>query len=232
MFDAITLQNASETTNIATLVFTILLAFILSSSIAFVYQKTFRGALYSRNYVQTIILISIIVTIILQAIGDSLARGLGVMAAMTIIRFRNNLKDPRDLLFIFASLAVGVSCGTYSFGIAVVGTLGFLFAVTILYFSPLGLQNDFDGMLKFSLPVDDTDRSKLKNFMAKYCEHISLMDLKDKDVGESEVSQLAYSYHIRLKQGVSYEVFMGDLKRLPGIENIHIKMIGSSVKNK
>jgi len=230
MFDAITLQNASETTNIATLVFTILLSFILSSSIAFVYQKTFRGTLYSRNYVQTIILISIIVTIILQAIGDSFARGLGVMAAMTIIRFRNNLKDPRDLLFIFASLAVGVSCGTYSFGIAIIGTLGFLFAVIILYFSPLGLQNDFDGMLKFSLPVDGTDRSKLKNFMSRYCQHTSLMDLKDE--GDDEISQLAYSYHIRLEEGVSYEDFMGELKRLPGIKNIQIKMIGAAVKNK
>jgi len=230
MFDAITLQNASETTNIATLVFTILLAFILSSSIAFVYQKTFRGTLYSRNYVQTIILISIIVTIILQAIGDSFARGLGVMAAMTIIRFRNNLKDPRDLLFIFASLAVGVSCGTYSFGIAIIGTFGFLFAVIILYFSPLGLHNDFDGMLKFSLPADSTDPSKLKNFLAKYCQHTSLMDLKDE--GSDELSQLAYSYHIRLKQGVSYEGFMAELKRLTGIKNIQIKMIGAAVKTK
>ncbi len=230
MFDAITLQNASENTNIATLVFTILLAFILSSSIAFVYQKTFRGVLYSRNYVQTIILISIIVTIILQAIGDSFARGLGVMAAMTIIRFRNNLKDPRDLLFIFASLAVGVSCGTYSFGIAVVGTFGFLFAVIVLYFSPLGLQNDFDGMLKFSLPVEGIDRSRLNNFMVKYCQHTSLMDLKDES--NDEISQLAYSYHIRLKQDISYEVFMAQLKRLPGIKGIHIKMIGATVKNK
>ncbi len=228
MFDAITLQNASENTNIATLVFTILLAFMLSSSIAFVYQKTFRGTLYSRNYVQTIILISIIVTIIIQAIGDSFARGLGVMAAMSIIRFRNNLKDPRDLLFIFASLAVGVSCGTYSFGIAIIGTLGFLFTVIILYFSPLGLQNDFDGMLKFSLPIDQGKAAILKSFMGKYCEHSSLMDLKD----ESEGSQLAYSYHIRLKQGVSYEVFMAQLKRLPEIKNIHIKMIGAAVKSK
>jgi uncharacterized membrane protein YhiD involved in acid resistance len=230
MFDAITLQNASENTNIATLIFTILLAFMLSSSIAFVYQKTFRGTLYSRNYVQTIILISIIVTIIIQAIGDSFARGLGVMAAMSIIRFRNNLKDPRDLLFIFASLAVGVSCGTYSFGIAIIGTLGFLFTVIILYFSPLGLQNDFDGMLKFSLPSDGSDQSILKKFMAKYCQHTSLMDLKDE--GDNELSQLAYSYHIRLKQGVSYELFMAELKRLSGIKNIHIKMIGAAVKNK
>ena len=228
MFDAITLQNASENTNVATLVFTILLAFMLSSSLAFVYQKTFRGTLYSRNYVQTIILISIIVTIIIQAIGDSFARGLGVMAAMSIIRFRNNLKDPRDLLFIFASLAVGVSCGTYSFGIAIIGTIGFVFTVVLLYFSPLGLQNDFDGMLQFSLPFDQGGSTKLKSFMDQYCQHSSLMDLKD----ENEGAQLAYSYHIRLHQDVSYEVFMSQLKRLPGIKNIHIKMIGAAVKNK
>ena len=226
MLDAITLQNASESTNIATLVYTILLAFILSSMLAIVYQKTFRGAFFSRNYVQSVVLISIIAAVIIQAIGDSIARGLGIMAAMGIVRFRNNLKDPRDLLFLFASLAAGIACGTYSFSIAIIGTIGFSLAVIVLYFSPLGLQNDFDGMLSFSLLSGSKEQKMMKQFLDKYCQRASLMILKDASEGES----LTYTYHIRLQSDISYETFMSQLKQFPSIQGIQLKMVGSGLK--
>ncbi|HIO96378.1 MAG TPA: DUF4956 domain-containing protein [Leucothrix sp.] len=226
MLDAITLQNASESTNIATLVYTILLAFILSSMLGIVYQKTFRGAFFSRNYVQSVVLISIIAAVIIQAIGDSVARGLGIMAAMGIVRFRNNLKDPRDLLFLFASLAAGIACGTYAFSIAIIGTLGFILAVIVLYFSPLGLKNDFDGMLSFSLLSGAKDQKILTQFLDKYCQRASLMILKD----GTEEESLSYTYHIRLQPGISYEAFMTQLKRFPSIQGIQLKMVGAGLK--
>ena len=152
MFDSVTVQTASESVSVLTLVFTILLAFVLSSVLAFVYQKTFRGLSYSRNFVQSIVLISIISTVVIQSVGDSLARGFGIMAAMAIIRFRTNFKDPRDTLFVFASLAAGIACGSYTFQIAIVGTLGFSLAAVILCHSPLGPNSYFDGMLRFNMP--------------------------------------------------------------------------------
>jgi len=226
MLDAITLQNASESTNIGTLVYTILLAFILSSMLAIVYQKTFRGAFFSRNYVQSVVLISIIAAVIIQAIGDSIARGLGIMAAMGIVRFRNNLKDPRDLLFLFASLAAGIACGTYAFSIAIIGTIGFILAVIVLYFSPLGLKNDFDGMLSFSLLSESKEEQMMKKFLDKYCQRSSLMILKDTPEG----GMLKYTYHIRLQPDITYEVFMTQLKRFPSIQAIQLKMVGSGLQ--
>ena len=105
---------------------------------AYVYQKTFRGLSYSRNFVQSIILISILASMIIQSVGDSLARGIGIMAAMAIIRFRTNFKDPKDTLFLFAGLATGISCGAYAFGVALVGTVAFCLAALVLHYSPLG----------------------------------------------------------------------------------------------
>lgn len=223
MFDSITVQTASESASVQTLIYTILLSFILSVVLAIVYQKTFRGAFYSRNYVQSIVLISIIAAVIIQAIGDSLARGLGIMAAMAIVRFRNNLKDPRDLLFLFASLAAGISCGSYAFSIAVIGTMGFSLAALVLYYSPLGLKNDFDGMLRFDLAMKNGEKQYLEQFMDRYCQSYSLMNLKDQADGD----RLAYAYHIRLKSDKSYEEFMAQLKRLPSIQGINLKMMGA-----
>lgn len=223
MLDAITVQSASESGNLQTLLYTILLSFILSSVIGIVYQKTFSGSSYSRNYVQSIILISIIAAVIIQAIGDSLARGLGIMAAMAIIRFRTNLKDPRDLLFLFASLAAGISCGAYAFSIAVVGTLGFSLAAIILYYSPLGPQQEFNGILRFNLPLKSqlNEKAHLDRFMQNYCNDFSLITLKEVDKGE----RLAYAYQVKLKKDKEYEDFLTQLKRLPSLQGINLKIL-------
>ena len=91
--------------------YSLVLCFVLSNIIAFTYEKTFQGLSYSRNFVQAMILGSLVVAVAMMAIGNNLARGLGMMGALTIIRFRTNLKDPRDIIFIFASLATGMAAG-------------------------------------------------------------------------------------------------------------------------
>ena len=153
MLERFTAQTATESASLQMLIFVILLLFVLSTLLAFVYQKTYRGLSYSRNYVQAIVLISIIAAMVIQSIGDSLARGIGIMAAMAIIRFRTNFKDPRDTLFLFASLAGGIACGAYAFAVALVGTFSFCLASLALYYSPLGPDRYFDGMRRFNIPT-------------------------------------------------------------------------------
>jgi len=218
MFDSITVQTAAESASIETLIYTILLAFILSSLLAIVYQKTLGGQPYSRNYIQSVVLISLISAVIIQAIGDSLARGLGIMAAMAIIRFRTNLKDSRDLLFLFASLAAGISCGSYSFDIAIVGTIGFSIATVILYFTPLGPDTGIKGTLRFSLSTKSNEKQYLDKFIKHYCKDFLLIELMDE-----EDESFAYSYQISLKENKTYEELLKELKRLPSIKDISLK---------
>ena len=125
MLDFLTLQTTSAHPTIVTIIYTALLAFVLSTLIAITYEKTYRGLSYSRNFVQALILSSIVAATVMQAIGDSLARGLGIIGALAIIRFRTVFKDPRDIIFMFASLAAGISCGVFGFTVGVIGTLAF-----------------------------------------------------------------------------------------------------------
>lgn len=136
MLDILALQTASSHPTVITIAYTMLLSFMLSTLIAIVYEKTFRGLSYSRNYVQALVLSSLVAATVMQAIGDSLARGLGMLGALAIIRFRTNLKDPRDIIFMFAALAAGIACGVKGYSIAVVGTLSFCTVAGILYFLP------------------------------------------------------------------------------------------------
>ncbi len=225
MFSSFTVQTATEAESIYILIFTILLAFVLSTLIAFVYQKTFRGLSYSRNYVQSVVLISIISAVVIQSVGDSLSRGIGIMAAMSIIRFRTNFKDPRDTLFLFASLAAGISCGAYAFSVAIVGTLGFSIATIILYYSPLGPNSYFDGMLRFNLEANNKQQKKLEQLMNDYCKSFALVTLREVSQGQ----RLDYAYHIKIRKEKTHEEFMSDLTLIHDLQGLSLMMQESTV---
>jgi uncharacterized membrane protein YhiD involved in acid resistance len=225
MFDSVTTQTASESVSLLTLVFTILLAFVLSATLAFVYQKTFRGLSYSRNFVQSIVLISIISTVVIQSVGDSLARGFGIMAAMAIIRFRTNFKDPRDTLFVFASLAAGIACGSYTFQIAIVGTVGFCIAAVILYYSPLGPNSYFDGMLRFNVPVSNNDSRALEIVLREYCQAFALVTLRE----IAQAQQLDYVYHIKMRKNKQREDLMSSLRNIDRLQGLSLMMQEATV---
>jgi hypothetical protein len=225
MLDALTVQTAAETANSLTIIYTIMLAFLLSVVLAVIYQKTFRGLSYSRNYVQAIVLISIISAVIIQSVGDSLARGIGIMAAMAIIRFRTNLKDPRDTLFLFASLAAGISCGAYAFNVAIIGTAGFALAAIVLYFSPLGPTNYYDGMLRFNVATDNQERDDMEKTIHQYCKAFSLVTLRELEQG----NKMDYAYHIKLRKGKSYESFLADMKKISSLKGLSLMMQEATV---
>ncbi|MGJ8671049.1 MAG: DUF4956 domain-containing protein [Oceanococcus sp.] len=225
MLDSLNLQAAVENTSPALLLYALLLAFVLSTALAFVYQKTFRGLSYSRNYVQSIVLISIISTMVIQAVGDSLARGIGIMAAMAVIRFRTNLKDPRDLLFLFAGLADGMACGAYAFSVAVMGTFGFCGAAMLLYYSPFGPDSFFDGMLRFNLPNHSAARTRFEQIMQRYCKAFSLVTLREIEQG----NRLDYAYHIKLKRGCKHDELLSELHDLEDLSGISLMMQEATV---
>lgn len=225
MIERFTAQTATESASLQTLIFVILLSFILSTLLAYVYQKTYRGLSYSRNYVQAIVLISIIAAMVIQSIGDSLARGLGIMAAMAIIRFRTNFKDPRDTLFLFASLAAGISCGAYAFAVAIIGTISFSLVSLALYLSPLGPDKYFDGMLRFNLPTSNEDSADLQGIMNHYCRAFSLVTIREIEQG----MRMDYAYHIKLRRSQNSENFLQALKTLASVQQVNLMMQEATV---
>ncbi len=225
MFEQLTAQSATENASLATLVYVMLMSFVLSTTLAFVYQKTFRGLSYSRNFVQSVILISLIAAMVIQSVGDSLARGIGIMAAMAIIRFRTNFKDPRDTLFLFAGLATGISCGAYAFGVALVGTLGFSTAALLLHYSPLGPNAYFDGMLRFNMLAEGADRQAMEQVMHKHCKAFSLITLREM----AQTQRIDYAYHTKLRRGATYDALLAELSRLSSVQGVNVMMQEATV---
>ena len=177
--------------------FTFLLAFICSSLIAFVYWLTSPSTMRTGNYIQSLILSSLIATMILQSIGDNVASGLGILGALTIINFRTSFRDPRDIIFMFAALGTGIACGSYVFMIALVGTTIFCFVGVCLKFTPFHMGSHVIWELR--VRIDKPERVKaMDDVLNKFCRRITLMDMRTESGRGADDQTHEREYHILL----------------------------------
>lgn len=195
--------------------FSLLLSFVLSTVIAFTYQKTYRGVAFSRNLFQTIVLSSMAASMVIMAVGDSLAVGFGIIGAVAIIRFRATLANPRDLIFVFTSLAVGIATGVYGYSIAVAGTLVFCTVAFLLNLSPYGKTTSNSNILRFNLPADaGVERVAVQ--LATYCDEYHLTGIDTVREGRR------YEYRIILRDSVTQEEVYRRVSAIEGVSNVRM----------
>ncbi len=138
MFDFALSDINTDNPSTLSVVYALLMSFVLATFISFTYEKTSTNTNRSPgHFIQSMILGAIIATIVAQAIGDSIGRGLGMLGVLAMIRFRTNINQPRNMIFIFATLAIGISCGVFAFNIAFYGTVLFCVLAFLLSISPL-----------------------------------------------------------------------------------------------
>jgi uncharacterized membrane protein YhiD involved in acid resistance len=226
MLDMFALEATVKSPTLTSVTYSICLSFLLSSLVAYTYKFTFQGLSYSRNFLQSLILSSIVTAIAMQAIGDNLARGMGMMGALAIIRFRSSMKDPRDMIFIFATLSIGIACGVYSYAIAMIGTVGFCLVSIAIQNLPFAKESNFDGLLKFNLENDADDKAGLQEILAADCKHFALVTLREIAQGQ----RLDYAYQIKLKKEVDKAAFMEKLGKLKTSKGLSLLLQETTVE--
>jgi uncharacterized membrane protein YhiD involved in acid resistance len=220
MLDLLAVQSGTANATLITLAYTLILTFILSSIIAWTYEKTFLGLSYSRNFVQAIVLSAVVAATVMQAIGDNVGRGLGMMGALSVVRFRTSFKDPRDIMFVFASLGAGIGCGVYAWGAAVGGTIAFSIVAFLLSRTGLGTKHFFDGMLRFALPNEPKVRGQIEDIMKSSLKTFILITMREVDGG----ARLDVAYQIRLRATKPAAEILSDLSKIEGISDVQFMM--------
>ena len=137
-FFNVSLGFNSEVPGLPEIFFAALLSFALMSLIALLYKSTFRGPKLSQDYVHTLMILGIVVTVVVMVIrgGDgskAMATGFGMFAAFSMIRFRTSLSEARDVAFIFFAMTAGLAVGARQYGLAT-ATTAFICAM-IYWFS-------------------------------------------------------------------------------------------------
>jgi len=199
----------------------LLLAFILGQVIAWVYYYTHSGLSYSRSYVQSLVLVTIVVAMVMAVIGDNIIRAFGLMGALAIIRFRNVVKDTRDIVFIFCSLVVGMAAGSQRYAIAVGGTIVISLIALYLYLTGFGTHEPHNGFLRFSLKGHIGPRHPIPAILKRFCGNFTLISVQDSGFGSPLVE---YAYQLMIRNAAKNEQMLSELEKIESIENISLTM--------
>jgi uncharacterized membrane protein YhiD involved in acid resistance len=130
------------------------LSFVLSLVIGWVYRATHKGISYSQQYVHTLVLMGTVVSLIMLIIGSNVARAFALVGALSIIRFRNAMKETRDVGFIFLVMAVGMAVGTRFYVLAIFSTAVLSAFVFLLARLNLFAKDITERILRIRFPVD------------------------------------------------------------------------------
>lgn len=190
----------------------LLMSFVLSKPLAWVYVATHHGMSYSRSFVQSLVILAMVVTIVMLAIGDSLARAFGLFGALALIRFRTPIKDTRDTAFLFLSVAIGIAVGAHQLLLAVVG-VGFALLVC-LYLDRVrfGERMGRDGVLRFRMPATPEQEALLRRVLGHYCRTFALMHLRE----GADDAELEYAYQLQLHDPSQVAGLVADVRAIPG----------------
>jgi len=215
MFELFPDQPVYEYPQLINITYSFLWAFLLASIIAITHKLTFTGDYYPKNFFQSLVLGAVVTTLVMMAIGDSLARGLGVFGAMAIIRFRTRIDDPRDVLFLFAALSTGLAIGVYGFTISFVGSILFCLVAVLLHVSPFR-SFAHHSHLFFTLENSERLEHVLKVVEAHVAEFRAITIMVNKE------NAIRYHYAVSLKKAYGKEDLVNALRKVEGVKQVKL----------
>ncbi|MEQ1745946.1 MAG: DUF4956 domain-containing protein [Saprospiraceae bacterium] len=208
--------------SVVLIVFSALLSFLLATLIVFTYEKTSQEVAPPHHFIQSMILMAIVTSTIMQSIGDSMARGFGIFGALAILRFRTNLISTRNISFIFASMAVGIACGVYSFVNAIIGTLAFCLVAFLLRLTPFSRKSNLLGELRFTLPADSTDLEAVQEAIRELCRAFVLKRYRLMPATQTGSDRVEYWYDVRMTDEMQGMALARRLRQVEAVQDIRL----------
>ena len=141
----------------------LLLSFLMGLVIYFTYLKSFRGVVYSQPFNASLVLLCMITALLIVTISSNVVLALGMVGALSIVRFRTAIKDPLDIVFLFWSLSTGMIVGARLYAVAVVATI----IIALVFFLMLKVFRGRKPVYLFVLRFDSDIQSEIGRVLAK-----------------------------------------------------------------
>lgn len=195
---------------IQTVLLVLIIAFLVSLIIYLTYKNTYTGVMYNPRFNVSLIMITMVTTIVMVVIGSNISVSLGMVGALSIIRFRTAVKDPRDTAFIFWCVVSGLACGTQNYTIVIVGSV-FICLILFLFKKLATRDNKYVLIVKgpkFDIPaVEKAIKSLIKDY-----------NCKGKYVSKDSIELI---YDIKFKKDMNDKIIY-ELGKINGITTINI----------
>jgi uncharacterized membrane protein YhiD involved in acid resistance len=190
-------QDLSGTFSAGDIAIALALSFILSACIGWVYRATHRNVSYSQSYVQTLVILGMIISLIMLVVGSNIARAFALVGALSVIRFRNAIKETRDVGFIFLVMGVGMACGTRFYLLAIVATVAICLVVVLMQrfnWFHLRVQRH---VVKVQVPPDEDYTGTIQDVLIRFTDEFELVSAES--IRGGALTELLYS--VKAKKG-------------------------------
>jgi len=187
--------------------------------ISLFYRLTYRGPGMSYSFINSLIVLALITSVVIMVIGNNLARAFGLVGAMSIIRFRTAIKETQDIIFIFFALAIGMASGVGLHALALASTIFIGLILYVLTKTHAASPSKKDFLLQFSFNANGGyEEAPFISIFQKYCKNSKLINTK----ALMESDSLELSYHIVLKDVKFTAEFVNQLRTTKGVNNVNL----------
>lgn len=206
VFKSSFLENLSEF-SVLDMIIGMGFALVVGMFIFLIYRKTFSGVMYSSGFALTLIGLSLITTLIIMAVTSNVVLSLGMVGALSIVRFRTAIKEPMEIVFLFWSLAVGIVIGAGMIPLAVIGSV--IIGIILMIFANRRIKDNPYILVLHC--VNEKSEEIAQNVLDKSVEHFLV---KSKTVNASGIELTA---EVRIKNAATE--FINRLYDIEGVEN-------------
>lgn len=210
------LSSSGDTITLSNVIIILVAAIILGIAISLVYIQTHKKQGYAESFPLTIVMLPVIISIIILLVGNNVARAFSLAGAFSIIRFRSEPGDPKDISYIFFTLAVGLALGMGYVGYSVLFTIVLCGVMYVLECAGFGANKRNSMQLNIIIPEDLNFDNVFDEILDENTHDWKLMKVRTRDFG----SLYELSYKINLKDGINQKKFIDELRVKNGNLNI------------
>lgn len=202
--------------DLTSLILGLLLAMLCGQVIAWVYMLTHSGLSYSRSFVNSLVVMPILVSLVMQVLNNNLVTAFGLMAVFAIVRFRNILRDTLDTTYVLSVIVLGMACGTQRFTTAVVGCVMVVAVFAALWYTAFGSRHRYDLLLNLHWARPLSELSELNRLLARHSFKAQCASQRSNEGYEGT----DLSYRLLLRDATRVEDLLKELRDLTGVSRV------------
>ncbi|MFC5703870.1 DUF4956 domain-containing protein [Cohnella faecalis] len=201
------LDNFTSNISPSQIIISLMVAFFIGLFIYILYKRIFSGILYSKSFNVSLIGMTLVTAMVIIAVNSNLVLSLGMVGALSIVRFRTPIKDPTDLIFLFWAAAAGIVTGAGFYSLAVIGSV-IIGLVMFVFVKKASFETPY--LLVVNCEGDESEKSVHE----KLNTHAKRFNVKQKTITEGNIEM---TIEVRLKD--SEPQFVNEISALGGVRN-------------
>ncbi|MEW9094829.1 MAG: DUF4956 domain-containing protein [Clostridiaceae bacterium] len=201
------LNSATTDLSAMKVVLTLGLTFVIGVFIYIIYKKTFKGVLFSKSFNISLIAIAMVTSLVIMAVTSNIVLSLGMVGALSIVRFRTAIKDPIDIVFMFWAISSGIVTGAGLYTLAIFGSL--VIGLILVMFNKVSMSEN-----AYLFVVNCHDNKAEEEVMKKVKDEIKKFNIKSKTVAKDNIEM---TLELRVKNNETS--FVNMVSNINGVNN-------------